>query len=103
MRPQSRILDKAFTGPTHLCNITVPIVVVFAAKTLTSGLPTATLGSILLPHLVRLGGKCKPHLPLQITKTSNYKLLAQGIPVSKLLDKADKGFLIKGAPRVLSK
>jgi len=99
MRPASRILDKVLTG--HLCTVTAPITGRCANRTLTEGLPTAALGSRIVPHTIKRGSKCKPHVK-QTTKTTTSNVFVQGRPITKMIDPADKGIVIKGAKKVIS-
>ena len=100
MRPAARVLDKVLTG--HLCTTTTKITGRCANRTLSEGKPTAALGSRLPTHTIKRGSKCKPHVK-QTTKTTTSSVFVQGRPITKMIDPADKGIVIKGAKKVLSK
>jgi uncharacterized Zn-binding protein involved in type VI secretion len=93
----SRDLDLAKTG--HLCT---PIIGVEASQNnvIANGIPVLRPGDWCLPHTIKCGPVCCGH-PAMINRGSS-SVFAVGIPVARIGDSTDFGFMIKGSSSVFA-
>jgi len=93
----SRHADLCFTN--HTCT---PIVGVQATQftVFANATPVLKLGDPVMPHTIKKGLVCKAHeANVNMGSTS---IFVQGIPLARVSDSTDFGFMIQGAPNVFA-
>ena len=93
----SRDNDLAKTG--HGCSGTAPCIA-SAKSVFVNTKKIARAGDKLKPHLIRFGKYCVPHRA-KINKGSR-TVFAEGEPVARIGDSADRGRMIRGSRNVFA-
>ena len=98
MQRVSRDKDLAVTG--HLCTFVSPCIA-SASSVFINGIRVARPGDPLVPHTRPEGPFCKFHFA-KINMGSS-TVFAQGIPVARVGDSADLGFMMQGSGNVFAR
>ena len=90
-------IDRAKTG--HSCSTTAPCIAT-AGSVFINGIKVLRPGDKLKTHFIRVGKKCLPH-KAKINKGSR-TVFAEGKPVARRGDSADRGSMMKGSTNVFA-
>ena len=90
-------IDRAKTG--HTCSPTAPCIAT-AGSVFINGIKVLRPGDKLKTHFIRVGKYCVPH-KAKINKGSR-TVFAEGKPVARRGDSADRGSMMKGSTNVFA-
>ena len=96
----SRFGDILATG--HGCDSLAPLLTPLQSTVRVNGILASVVGTPVAPHTITNPSPppvCIPHLN-QILNSGSATVRIQGIPVGRIGDSADQGFMLTGSPNV---